>query len=155
MKKQSKTLFIIRLIIFLVFAIIAPLVYLIVRFDLFKVESSLQIGLWGVIVLIIFLAVIKVLIKYYLDAMKTKYSYLKQLVNGVSKLIFPLILALVIIIWVKDNMDLVLEALYVIIPCEIVAIFVNPLPRWAFENNVDGLETFFNRVNEKKENTED
>ena len=135
---ESRKKFIIQLIAFLVFALIGPITYLIVRFDLFTTTSSLQIGLWGVIVFIILVATVGVLIKFYLDGMKTKFTLFKQIVSGFSKLILPLAVVLVLLTWLKDNIDLVIESLYVLIPCESVAIVINPLPKRAFDNNVEG-----------------
>ena len=62
--KDSRKVFVIRFITFLVFSLIAPITYLIVRFDLFTTTSGLQIGLWGVILFIIMVSVVVVLIKF-------------------------------------------------------------------------------------------
>lgn len=154
MEKQSKKAFIIRFIIFLVFALIGPAVYLIVRFNLFETTSKLQIGLWGVILFGILIAVISVLIKFYLDGMKSKYSLIKQIVSGICKLILPLTLVLILLVWMKDNINLVIESLCVIIPCEFIAIIVNPLPKWAFDNNIEGLGEFVDGVLAKRKENE-
>ena len=73
------------------------------------------------------------------------------------KLILPMCFALFVLMWLGDNIALVKEALFVIIPCEAVGICVNPLPKWAFDNNVEGIgdiaESVFKRV-DKKEETE-
>ena len=138
MEQKTKT-FLIRFIIFILTAIGFPIAYLIIRYNLFQTTSKLQIGLWGCIVFFILAVSIKVLISFYLEGMKTKYSLMKQIVTGFSHLILPLIALLIFIIWMKDNIDLLIEALGVIIPCEIVAIIINPLPKWCFDNNIDGL----------------
>lgn len=149
--KESRKVFVIRFITFLVFSLIAPITYLIVRFDLFTITSSLQIGLWGVILFIIMVSVVVVLIKFYLDGMKTRYSLLKQIVSGFCKLILPLAIVLVLLVWMRDNINLVIESLLVIIPCEAVAIVVNPLPKRAFDNNVEGIGKFVDSVLAKRE----
>lgn len=100
------------------------------------------------------LGVVSVLIKFYLDGMKTKYSLVKQILEGVIKLILPLSLFLIIIIWLGDNIDMIKEALYVIIPCELVAIVVNPLPKWCFDNNIEGISEIADKILHKKEEGE-
>lgn len=152
--EKSKKMFVIRFITFLVFSLIAPAVYLIVRFNLFETTSKLQIGLWGVILFGILIAVVSVLIKFYLDGMKSKYSLVKQIVSGICKLILPLTLVLILLVWMKDNINLVIESLCVIIPCELVAIVVNPLPKWAFDNNIEGLGEFVDGVLAKRKESE-
>lgn len=136
----------IKLALFLLFSLIAPCAYLIIRYDLFKPTSALQIGIWGIAVICIFLSVITTLIRYYLEGMKTKYSFLKQVLEGLIKVVLPLALALVIIVWVGDNVSLLKESLLVIIPCESVAVFLNPLPKWCFENNVEGIGEIADKI---------
>ena len=150
-KMSPKSIFAVRFTSFLATALIAPCVYLIVRFDLFRSTSKLQIGLWGCVMFGIIIAVVTVLIKFYLDGMKNRYSYFKQLVQGLISLILPLTLVLVILIYLRDNIDLIIEALYVFIPCEIVAICVNPLPRWCYENNVEGIGEIADKIFKRNE----
>ena len=143
--------FIIRMTLFLLFSLVAPCIYLIVRFNLFKADNRLKIGIAEIIVIGIFLSVLVVLIKYYLDGLKTKYSMVKQILQGVIKLILPLCLFLAIIIFLQNNVDIIKQALYVIIPCEFIAIIVNPLPKWCFDNNVEGMGEIFDKIVRKKE----
>lgn len=159
-KTTNKGLFWLRLILFIIFSTIAPCVYLIVRFNLFQTTTKTQIGLWGVIVIAIVLCSIGMLCKFYLDSMKTRYAYFKQVVSGLIKVIFPLILILAISIWLKDNVEEITYAMYCIIPCEIIAIFINPLPKWCFDNNVEGLgeivdKVFLDKSTIKKDNSND
>ena len=143
------------MILFLLFSTIAPVTYLTIRFHLFQTTTRIQVGLGGIIVIAILLGVISVLIKFYLDGMKSKYSLFKQILEGIIRLILPLVLLLAIFVWLGDNVSMVKEALYVIIPCELVAIVVNPLPKWCFENNVDGIVEIADKIlNKKKEGGE-
>lgn len=128
---------------------------MIVRFHLFQTTTKLQVGLAGIVVIGIMMAVISVLIKFYLEGMKCKYSLLKQILEGIIRLILPLVLLLVILIWLGDNVVMIKESLYVIIPCEMVAIVVNPLPKWCFDNNVEGLSEIADKIlNKNKEDKE-
>lgn len=140
-----------RLILFLLFSTVAPITYLIVRFHLFQTTTKLQVGLAGIIVIAIMLGVISVLIKFYLEGMKCKYSLFKQILQGIIKLILPLVLLLVTFIWLGDNIIMVKEALYIIIPCEMVAIVVNPLPKWCFDNNIEGLSEIADKILNKED----
>ena len=100
------------------------------------------------------IGVVSVLIKFYLEGMKCKYSLFKQILQGVIKLILPLTLLLVSLIWLGDNVNMIKEALYVIIPCEFVAIVVNPLPKWCFDNNIEGISEIADKILSKKEGKE-
>lgn len=102
----------------------------------------------------IIIGIISVLIKFYLDGMKCKYTLAKQILQGIIKLILPLTLALAIVIWLGDNVDIIKEALCIIIPCEMVAIVVNPLPKWCFDNNIEGISTIADKILNKKEKEE-
>lgn len=138
--------FVIQLCLFCLFSIVIPITYLTIRFNLFQVNSRLQIGLWGIIVIGILVGGLSVLVKFYLEGMKTKYSLLKQILQGIIKLILPLLLVLVILVFLKDNIILVIEALVIIIPCELVAIVINPFPKWCYDNNVDGIAAIADKI---------
>ena len=103
-----------RMVVF-ISSLIAPLVYLIFKFDLFSKTEKVKIGYWGNIVLAISVGIVSMLIKYYLDGMKTKYSYLKQILEGCIKVLFPLILGLLLVVWLKDNVDVLIEVLFIFI----------------------------------------
>lgn len=159
MKKESKMdkkQFWIRFAIFFSVAFLAPIAYLTIKYQLFQPTSSqgVRIGFWGIVVIGILLCAVAVLIKFYIEGMKTKWSWAKQIIEGFVKLILPLCFILFVLIWLGDNINLLKEALYVIIPCEAVGVCVNPLPKWAFDNNVEGIgdiaESIFKRVNKKE-----
>lgn len=61
----------------------------------------------------------------------------------------PLVLFLAILVWLGDNIHLLKEALYVIIPCEAVGIVLNPFPKWCFENNIEGLGEIFDKITKR------
>lgn len=158
---MDKKEFWIRFAIFFSISFLAPCIYLIVRYNLFTTsdEASVKVGFWGVVVIGILLASVAVMIKFYLEGMKTKWSWAKQVIEGFVKLILPLCFVLFVLIWLGENISLVKEALYVIIPCEAVGICINPLPKWAFDNNVEGIgdiaESVFKRVKDSGNATAD
>ena len=152
-KKQAlsnKQIFILRLCVFLIFAIVVPFCYITIKYDLFKPTTGVQFGFWGIFAFGLLCIVVASLIKYYLNAMKTKYSYLKQILKGTIQIVLPLTLVIIVCSYLRDNLDLVLEAIYVIMPCEIIAIAVNPLPKWCYDNNVDGIVEISEKVFRKK-----
>lgn len=146
MEKKERNKFIILFITFILFSVVAPCIYLIVRFNLFTQASKLQIGFWGFVVFGIILIAVNILANMYLEGLKTKWHIAKQIVSGMCRFILPMVLVLLIITWLRDNLSYIIEALYVIIPCECVAIVVNPLPKWCFYNNVDGLGEIVDKV---------
>lgn len=148
MEKKS---FLIRLILFLIFSLAIPIVYVSIRFHLFTNKQIISI--WGIILLIIILCVVVVMIKFYLDGMKTKFSYLKQILMGTIKVLIPIAIVWLLCFWIKSkigvfvsNVDLMVETLSVIFVSELFAIIINPLPKWAFENNVDGLVQITDKI---------
>ena len=152
----DKKKFTIKLILFLFFSIIVPCAYITIRFNLFTSKNS--ISLWGIIIICLIFLTISVLIKYYLAGMKTKWSYLKQLLEGFCKIILPIIVILVITIflkmklqWLCNNMNLFIEVLIVILASEIIAVIINPLSKWAFDNNVQGLIEITDKIIKKGE----
>lgn len=158
---MDKKEFWIRFAIFFAVAFLTPMIYLTIRYNLFQstTSTSVNVGFWGVIVIGILFCAIAVLVKFYLEGMKTKWSWAKQIIEGFVKLILPLCFTLFVVIWLGDNITHIKEALYVIIPCEALAIIVNPLPKWAFDNNIDGIgniaESVFKRVRKTDTNTND
>lgn len=122
---------------------------------MFQTTTKLQVGLAGIVVIGIMIGIISVLIKFYLEGMKTKYSLTKQILQGIIKLILPLTLLLVSLIWLGDNIDMIKEALYIIIPCELVAIIINPLPKWCFDNNIEGLSEIADKILSKNKESKE
>lgn len=120
-------------------AALAPVVYLIVRFNLFQTKSEIQINLWTIVAVIVLVGVLSTIIHYCIASLKTKYFWWKQILVGFVKVILPLILILFVVTWLAENMVIMQEVLKVIILCEAVAIVINPFPKWCFDNNIDGL----------------
>lgn len=155
---ETNKSFIIRLIAFLMAALVLPCIYLVIRFNLFK--SKMAISIWGIIIIGLILIVVSAMIKFYLAGMKTKWSYLKQILEGFIKVILPILFILVVVVWAKtklqwliDNINLFIEAICVILGFETVAIIINPLSKWAFDNNVDGIVSIADKI--FKKGTED
>lgn len=142
---KNKKQFTILFCLFLLFSVGVPIAYLCIRFNLFK-DKTLAISMGGILVFGILLAVLGVMIKYYLDGMKTKYSFLKKILQGTLKVILPLALLTFIMVYIGDNITFIKEALFIITPCEALAVIINPLPKWCFDNNIDGLAKISDKI---------
>ena len=132
---MSKKEFWIRLPIYALFLFVIPAVFLIIRFNLFQKISALNIGGWGIVaILVVGLGFIKMMkeVKKGLP-----FCYLNQVITGLYKVIIPLLLLTFIIYFSKDSIKHILQFLLVLIPSEFVAILVNPIPRWAYENKLE------------------
>ena len=144
-----------RLSLFLMFSLVAPIVYVSIRCKLFSAKKTISI--WFIIILGVVLGVVSLIIKYYLDGMKTKYSLMKQILEGFIKVIMPIAFVLIAVVWFKSkmewivsNVNLMIEVLGVVLGCEVIAVIVNPLPKWAFNNNVDGLVEITDKIFHKE-----
>lgn len=135
---------------FIAIGFLAPIIYLITRYNLFRTQNTLTIGLWGVIVFAILVGLISVLVWYYLEGMRTKFSIWKQIITGFVKIIGPLLIFQMLLMVIKDNVDLCIETIWVFIACESVAIIVNPLPKWCFDNGIKGLGEIAKEIYKKK-----
>lgn len=144
--------------LFLMFSLVIPISFICFRFKLFSTTKQLNtITVWAVLALIILITVVSLLIKIYLDGMKTKYSFLKQILQGLIRVIFPLGVILIVCIFARKILmtdtkamltavNNLIQTLIVCISCEMVAIVINPLPKWSFDNNVEGLAEMYDKI---------
>lgn len=145
MEEHPTATFISKLISWLIFALVLPLAFLMYRFDIFKTVSKVRISGITIIGIIIIAFVAITIIKYVKMAFSNKYSPIAQLLSGICKIIVPLVALIAILTYVRNEIDLVIQALYCVTACELVAIPLNPLPQWAYEKQKDV------RVEERKE----
>ena len=131
---NSKLFFWIRFGLYALFMFIIPAAFLFVKFKLFQKITAFQIGGWGVVfILIVGFGMIK-LVKEVKRGLP--FCYATQVLNGTLKVLLPLTLCTLILYVMQDNVKDVLIMMYILIPCELVAILVNPLPRWAYDNKL-------------------
>lgn len=152
MKDHPKLIFAIRLIVFLLASVFAPCIYLIIEFNLFSATTKIQVGLWGIICFIICASVGTVMLKYYLAGMKHKHSFTKQIVVLFLKVVLPILIAILVLSWLRDNINQVVKFLWVLLPCEVVGGVINPLPKWATENEIEGIADSIDKLLERREN---
>ena len=143
---NGKPAFWIRFAVMLVVGLLTPVLYLIIRYNLFQKELKITIGLWGLVAICFVALAIVVLIKTYVSGLKTKFSFWKQLIDGFCKLLLPIILFVVSLYILQSYTKQLLEFCWVLLPCELVAIIVNPLPKWVFDNNIDGMGEIADKI---------
>lgn len=130
---HPKAVFWIRFALWSLCACVIPFLFIVYRFQLFQTISKIQIGGWGMIAIIIVAVFAFSIIRYVKMALSAKYSLAVQILNGICKIIIPLVVVMVIIYNIKSNIDLFIQVLGVVIISEMVAIPLNPLPKWAYE----------------------
>lgn len=133
------------------FACILPVSFIVWRFDLFSKKPS--IGGWGIVVIIIVAVFVLSLIKYVKAGMK--FSLVKQVINGVCKVIIPLLVAVLMLECLKNEIDLAIQVLTITITCECIAIPLNPLPQWAYDNRNEEIESIFDIMWSRKKKDEE
>lgn len=147
-KSHPKAVFWARLGLWILCAGILPFLFIAWRFELFRTVSKFQVGGWGIIGIVIVAFVALTILKYVKLALSAKYSLTAQCINGICKIIIPLLILLAILICIRDNVASTIKVLGVVIFLELVAIPLNPLPKWAYEMQKDVKD------NEKKEAAE-
>ena len=159
--EHPKTVFWSRFVSWAMFACVLPFTFIVWRFKLFGKISSLQIGGWGIIAILIVAIFVFSIIRYIKLAFKGRYSLTGQILSGVCKIILPLVVFMIMLTALRNSIDLMLQALGCVIACEVIALPLNPLPKWAYDmqketrdsekkDTVDYLLTEFFR--KKKEN---
>lgn len=136
-KKHPKAVFWLRFFLFTICALVLPILFVGYRFELFHKASKISISGAGVIVIVIVAVFVATIIKYVKNVIKVKNVFISQCISGVCKIIIPLLAALALIENIKDNLDIFLQSLGMVIICEAFAIPLNPLPTWAAEQQKD------------------
>ena len=76
------------------------------------------------------------------------YSFGTQCINGVCKVIMPLLICLLILYAVQNCVVELMQFLGVVIICEMIAIPANPIPQWAHENGIKEEEGKYKKLAE-------
>lgn len=132
---MSKKMFWIRLLAYILVGGLVPLAFIAIRFDLFQKVSTLSLSGWSLI-FIVFTSVFFIkLVKGVKEGLP--FSYGVQVLNGLYRVIIPMLMVAFILNAMKDSMDKVIQLFVIAIPCEMIAILVNPIPTWAHDNKLD------------------
>lgn len=156
-KEKETRIFVIRVILWSLFSCVAPVLFIGFRYDLFRKASSLQLSGWGIIAVIIIVVFLYVVTKY-IRAGFGQWSFVKQIIDGVIKVVLPLATVLAIAVSIRNNLDAFIQSLSCVLVCEVIAIPVNPFPEWVykkskgrFEGMVDFVaDRFYNKKEEHK-----
>ena len=118
-EKKEKAIFITRVILFTTFACILPFVFIAWRYDIFRVvnqtDTRVSLSGWGALAIII----VFFFIKYCMNVLKRTipFSMTYQILNGVIKIIMPLLLLLFVVNALENSIHLFKQALIVTIIC--------------------------------------
>lgn len=128
MEAHPKTVFIIRLILWTTFACVLPCAFIAWRYGIFTKASQLHLSGWGAIAIVIAVVFTIKVIKYFYKGMKP--GFLKQCIHGFCSIILPLLILLIVVVAIRDSLDLFIQALGCVIICELIGIPLNPFPAW-------------------------
>lgn len=132
--------FTIKLILWLIFVAVIPIMAIVDKYDLVK-NGTLKYTGWGIIVGVIAFVVIMVVLGYILKLIK--WSMTKQVLTGVMIVIVPLIFLLILTDLITKNIENIKYILIVSIISEAIAIPINPFPRMIYEKNISDLKEAF------------
>lgn len=133
MEEHPHVVFWTRFVLWASCACVLPFLFIAYRFRLFQNISKMNVGGWGLIAILIVAIFALVLVKYVLNAFSSKYSFIAQCLSAFCKVVIPLVCLYAMLYSIRDNIDAFLQALGCTILCEIVAIPINPMPKWVYE----------------------
>lgn len=139
-KMMSKTEFWVRFGIFIALAVIAPFTYLAIAYGLFnvKTEESVSMSGWGILGLIVAGVIVVGILRQIIKGL-TYGNMFRQCVEGYALLV-PLVVFIIILDSVKGNIEKLEMFLIFLAICEGIAIPVNPIRKWAEQNNIQLAE---------------
>lgn len=158
--EHPKTVFAIRFVLWAIFSAILPFIFIAFRYGIFQSNSVIKLTGWGIIGIIIVIIFLITLIKYLYEGLKP--GLFKQCVCGIFKIILPLVILLLLVVEIKNHIQLVEQALGCVIVCELVGIPLNPFPDWLEQRRVEQgkekaetlSEIFWNTFFNKKKDDE-
>ena len=134
---NSKPGFIISAISWLVLAGVLPIIFINTKYPLFKkVEGELKFCGWALIALLIAFACAYALCAYIIKAFSVKYRFWVKLLKGFQKVILPLAIVYLAMDVASKNIANIKYVLALTIISEIMAIIINPFPKWSYQHNV-------------------
>lgn len=149
-QNETKT-FIIKFAIWTILACLAPIGFIVYRFDLFQKVSKVNIGGWGLLVILI-ITIFSVVVGKYIKKGKT-YSMTTQVITGLVKITLPLGLITLGLYSIRNNVELAIQVFGWMAISETIAIPFNPFPKWINDNKKKETDDLFdvawNRHNEK------
>ena len=152
---KEKKIRIVRFIAFTIFSCILPFSFIAWRYDMFKAKPMALTGwgFFGIIFIVVFALYVAKAFKHCFP-----HTMFAQCFSGFCKIILPLLALLCMINGIKANIDAFSQALTITIICECIAIPINPIPQFMWENNIEmsnlKMDTFIGKwqeANNKKQ----
>lgn len=135
---NNKKIFWIRFFIYVLFGLIIPVTFLIIRFKLFQKISSISIGGWGIVVILIVFGFVVKMLKSIKKGLP--FSLATQIISGYLKIVLPLLIAALVVNALKNCVNELIQFLVVLIICEAIAVPANPFPKWIHDNKLEEQE---------------
>jgi hypothetical protein len=135
--KMSSKEFWIRFSIWSLLAAVGPVAFLAWRYGLFSQSGGSGVSLsgWGILSIVLLSIFFIYIVKKAKKGMPEG-SMAVQCIDGYSALV-PLLAVIGILQTIKTNVSYFEEALIVVFVFEALAIPVNPMPKWAAQNNLE------------------
>lgn len=145
--RKDLLIFWFRMIGWLAAGVAAPITTFAIKFGLFseygyKVTTdelgnvtgmNIALNGWGIISVILIVFAFCTIIDEVIEAYSKKYSMAKQCLVGLKKRIMPIVIAIGICYFLRNCLDQLIFCLWVLGVSQIVAIPLNPLPKWKAE----------------------
>lgn len=141
---MEKKIFLARLILFTIFACVLPFSFIAWRYHIFTTLNSISLSGWGIIAIVIALVFIVYVARMLKRGMP--YSMLTQCIGGLLKVTLPLVLLYVVVNAIKNQSEIFLQALLVVIISETIAIPINPFPKWLNDNQIKKEDSYFEKL---------
>ena len=141
---MEKKIFLARLILFTIFACVLPFSFIAWRYHIFTTLNSISLSGWGIIAIVIALVFIVYVARMLKRGMP--YSMLTQRIGGLLKVTLPLVLLYVVVNAIKNQSEIFLQALLVVIISETIAIPINPFPKWLNDNQIKKEDSYFEKL---------
>lgn len=141
---MEKKIFLARLILFTIFACVLPFSFIAWRYHIFTTLNSVSLSGWGIIAIVIALAFIVYVARMLKRGMP--YSMLTQCIGGLLKVTLPLVILYVVVNAIKNQSEIFLQALLVVIISETIAIPINPFPKWLNDNQIKKEDSYFEKL---------
>ena len=151
---MNKKIFTVRIILWALFSCVLPVLFIGWRYSLFKKVGALQFSGWGLIGILIVFIFLRTLVRY-IRAGFVEWSMLKQILNGITKVLLPLGVVLAVAIAIRSNLDYFIQALSIVLLLEAIAIPINPFPQWVWVKTQGRFESIIDLIANKNKKESD
>ena len=143
---MSKKQFWGKFAVWVVLAVVIPIVAIAWRYDLFG-KSKLRFTGWGIIALLVLFIFLMVLLGYFLKLLK--WSMPKQVLSGIRNISVPLLFIFFGCGLIANNIENIKVILLITLVSETIAIPFNPFPQWLYLKNREEIVSSVKEANSK------